>query len=64
MEPKNLPPGYTIRYTMSRAQITDFLNELYDIQAEYIEAAVEASKYKDAIEVINHIRNNLPKEKK
>lgn len=48
---------YTIRYTLKRDQIVDFLNQLADMQQEYIEAAVEASKYRDAIEVINHIRS-------
>ena len=53
-DPKQL---YTIRYTLKRDQIVDFLNQLADMQQEYIEAAVEASKYRDAIEVINHIRS-------
>lgn len=53
-DPKQL---YTIRYTLKRDQIVDFLNQLADMQQEYIEAAVEASKYRDANEVINHIRS-------
>lgn len=53
-DPKQL---YTIRYTLKRDQIIDFLNQLADMQQEYIEAAVEASKYRDANEVINHIRS-------
>ncbi len=50
-------PIYSIRYTLKREQITDFVNQLYAMQQEYLEAAVEASKYKDAIEVINHIKS-------
>ena len=53
-EPKHL---YTIRYTLKRDQITDFLNELEDMRQDYLEAAVEASKYKDANEIINHIKS-------
>lgn len=52
--PKQL---YMVRYTLKRDQIVDFLNQLADMQQEYIEAAVEASRYRDAIEVINHIRS-------
>jgi Mg/Co/Ni transporter MgtE len=53
-DPKQL---YKIRYTLKRDQIIDFLNQLADMQQEYIEAVVEASKYQDANEVINHIRS-------
>jgi hypothetical protein len=53
----NLPRGYVIRYKLEREELTDFLNQLYDMQQEYFEAAVEASKYKEAQEIINHIRS-------
>lgn len=53
-EPKHL---YTVRYTLKRDQIVDFLNQLEDMREGYLEDAVEASKYKDAIEVINHIKS-------
>ena len=50
-------PMYTVRYTIKRSEITDFLNQLSAMQQEYLEAAVESSKYRDAIEVINHIKS-------
>lgn len=57
MEPNKPHTIYTVRYTLKREQITDFLNQLEDMRQGYIEDAVEASKYKDAIEVINHIKS-------
>ena len=54
---ENLPRSYVIRYTLEREELTDFLNQLYDMQQEYLEAAVEASGFRDAREVINHIRS-------
>ena len=56
MNDKDSKHLYTIRYTLKQDEIVDFLNQLIDMQQEYLEAAVEASKYKDAIEVINHIK--------
>lgn len=53
----NLPQGYIIRYTLPKQELDQFLEQLYDMQSEYIEAAVEASNYRDALEVINHIRS-------
>jgi hypothetical protein len=38
-----------------REDIMDFVNELYDIQSEFIELAVEKSKMKEANEVIKYI---------
>ena len=38
-----------------REDIGEFLNELAECQNYYIELAVEASKYKDANEVIKYI---------
>jgi ABC-type transport system substrate-binding protein len=57
MNPNERKQIYTVRYTLKREQITEFLEQLYEIQNEYIEAAVEASKFKDANEVINHIKS-------
>ncbi|CAB4241700.1 hypothetical protein UFOVP71_238 [uncultured Caudovirales phage] len=57
MEPSKPNHMYTIRYTLKREQITDFLNQLEDMRQDYMEAAVEASKFKDANEVINHIKS-------
>jgi hypothetical protein len=54
---ENLPRGYVIRYTLEREELTDFLNQLYDMQQEYLEAAVEASGYREAQEVINYVRS-------
>ena len=57
MEPNKPQPIYTVRYTIKRDQIIDFVNQLHDMQQVYMEEAIEASKYKDAIEVINHIKS-------
>lgn len=51
-EPKKI---YSIRYTLRKDQIDEFLTQLSTMQHDYLEAAVEASKYKDAKDVINHI---------
>jgi hypothetical protein len=53
----NLSRGYVIRYTLEHEELTAFLNQLYDMQSEYLEAAVEASGYRDAQAVINHVRS-------
>jgi hypothetical protein len=37
--------------------IEDERKKLFELAAEYLEHAVEASNYKDAREVINHIRS-------
>jgi hypothetical protein len=57
MEPNKPQHIYSVRYTIKRDQIVDFVNQLHDMQQEYLEQAVEASKYKDAVEVINHIKS-------
>ena len=61
MDPKPTPDysqKYQMTYRIIRAdQINDFLNELADMQQVYFEEAIEASQYKDAKEVINHIRS-------
>lgn len=48
MESKDNNPLYTIRYKMEKKDIVNFVNKLHDIQSEYIEAAVEASGFKEA----------------
>jgi hypothetical protein len=53
----NLPNGWVVRYTLEREELTAFLNQLYDMQSEYLEAAVEASGMRDAQTVINHVRS-------
>jgi len=45
-----------IKYKISKVDIQDFVNELHNIQLEMIEKAVEKSDYKDAIELINYIK--------
>jgi hypothetical protein len=45
-----------IKYTISKVDIQDFVNDLHNIQLEMIERAVEKSNYKDAIELIDYIR--------
>lgn len=59
MEPKpDYSQKYQITYRIINAdQINDFLNELADMQQVYFEEAIEASQYKDAKEVINHVRS-------
>lgn len=58
MPPNNFNQhNYNIRYTIRRDQISEFLTQLSEMQRDYLEAAVEASKYRDAIEVINHIKS-------
>jgi len=49
--------GYVIRYTIKQDELTEFLEQLYDMQQGYLEAAIEASQYKDAKEIINHVRS-------
>jgi hypothetical protein len=48
MESKNNNPLYSIHYKMQKKDILDFVNKLHDMQSEYIEAAVEASGFKEA----------------
>jgi hypothetical protein len=47
--------GYSIRYTLPRSQIMDFVGELHNMQMDMIEEAVERSNYKDAREVLAYI---------
>lgn len=57
MEPKKdfKFEGYSVRYTLPKSQIMDFVNELHNMQMDMIEQAVERSGYKDAKEVLAHI---------
>jgi hypothetical protein len=48
-------PLYSIRYTIPKKDIQEFLNQLHTMQFDYLEQAVEASKYKDAQAVIKRI---------
>ena len=44
------------KYKISKVDIQNFVNELHNIQLDMIEKAVEKSDYKDAIELINYIK--------
>jgi hypothetical protein len=46
---------YSIRYTIPKKDIQEFLDHLHTMQFDYLEQAVEASKYKDAQAVIARI---------
>ena len=46
---------YSVRYTLRKNQIDQFLTQLADMQQDYLEQAVEASRYADAKIVIKHI---------
>jgi len=48
------PTGVDIPYTVKRRN--ENLLQITNLQEEYFEAIVEDSEYKDAIEVINHIK--------
>lgn len=54
MEPKN-NPRYSIRYTIARKDIPDFVNSLHTLQEQYLELALEATGYKEANEEIKRI---------
>lgn len=48
-------PLFSIRYTIARKDIQQFVDHLHQMQFDYLEQAVEASEYKDAQAVIKHI---------
>ena len=48
MEKNNSQSLFNIRYTIAKKDIPDFVNKLHELQETYLEAAVEASKYKEA----------------
>lgn len=39
---------FNIRYTIAKKDIPDFVNSLHTLQEHYLEAAMEASGYKEA----------------
>ena len=56
MEPKKL---FSVKYTLSKDQITDFVQSLYEIQDGFVEAAVEKKQcegFPEAMEVINRVK--------
>ena len=46
---------YVTRKTIPKSEIVNFVNDLYEIQSQFIEAAVEKSGYKEANQVIKYI---------
>ena len=46
---------YVTRKTIPKSEIVNFVNNLYEIQSQFIEAAVEKSGYKEANQVIKYI---------
>jgi hypothetical protein len=55
-EKKNTTNIYTCKINLKREQIADFLNQLEDMRSDYLEQAVEASGYRDAKQLIEHIK--------
>ena len=55
MEKNNPEPLYNIRYTIAKKDIPDFVNSLHTLQETYLDAAVEASGYREAKEAIKRI---------
>lgn len=59
MNPEYPKKLFEVRYTLSRAQITDFVNGLHEIQMDMIEAAVateEAKGFPKVKEILDTIR--------
>lgn len=57
-EPKKL---FSVKYTMKKEQIQDFVNSLYEIQDSFVEAAVakkEREGFPEAMEVINRVKGH------
>ena len=57
-------PAYkTVSYTMNvdggKIDLTEFVNELHDVQFDYIEEALTNSDCKDAKEIIDYIKSKL-----
>ena len=55
MEKKTPDSLFNIRYTIAKKDIPDFVNSLHTLQETYLDAAVEASGYKEANEAIKRI---------
>ena len=48
MENNNPQPRFIIRLTIAKKDIPDFVNSLHTLQETYLDAAVEASGYREA----------------
>lgn len=55
-------PLFSVKYTLKKEQIQDFVNSLYEIQDGFVEAALakkEREGFPEATEIINHIKGKL-----
>ena len=52
MDPKQL-----VWAILSTEEIYELLSNLEEMQSAYFEEAIDASQYKDANEIINHVRS-------
>ena len=55
MEPKDTQPLFNFKYTIAKKDIPDFVNSLHKLQEHYLDAAVEASGYREATVAIKRI---------
>ena len=55
MEKNNPESLFNLKYTIAKKDIPDFVNSLHKLQEHYLEAALEASGYKEANEAIKRI---------
>ena len=55
MEPKDTQPLFNFKYTIAKKDIPDFVNSLHKLQEHYLDAAVEASGYREANVAIKRI---------
>jgi hypothetical protein len=62
MEPKKTNPRLSaLRIVMRREDLMTFVSGLHEIQMEMIDEAVNKSDWREAKEVINHIKNLEPR---
>ena len=62
MEPKKTNPRLSaLRIVMRREDLMTFVSGLHKIQMEMIDEAVNKSDWREAKEVINHIKNLEPR---
>lgn len=62
MEPKKPNPRLNaLRIVMRKEDLMTFISGLHEIQMDMIDEAVEQSDWREAKEIINHIRNLEPR---
>ena len=62
MEPKKTNPRLSaLRIVMCKEDLMTFVSGLHEIQMDMIDEAVEQSDWREAKEVINHIKNLEPR---